>query len=202
MPTDPPEGFETRPLAMWAPSSGEIWLRLYPRAFPDPLGFGKTPSRFSDPRPIPEGERYGVVYLGSSLKVCVLEAIVRDRGDARLGDLVIDAGEIEATACAEIALESDLRLVDPRGDGLVRMGVPTDAARAREQGLGRRWALALHEHSLRPDGLIYPSRFTGEDNIALFDRGLEKVRAIHAAPLSERAAALAAVIRDLGLAIV
>jgi hypothetical protein len=58
--------------------------------FPDPLGFGKNASRFSDPRRRDATKRFGVLYLGETLKVCFLEAVLRDRRDGLIGDLPID----------------------------------------------------------------------------------------------------------------
>lgn len=131
----------------------------------------------------------------------MLEAIVRDRGDARLGDLLIERRELEETTCAEVAFDPALRLADLRGDGAVQMGVPTDAVRASDQALGQAWAMAFHEHDAAPDGLVYSSRLNGEDNIALFDRAIPRVRVARVNPLLDRRTELAAVIRDLGLAI-
>lgn len=56
---------------------GEEFGRIHKRAFPDPLSFGKNPTRFSDPRRRVPAKRFGVLYLGSSLKVCFLETILR-----------------------------------------------------------------------------------------------------------------------------
>jgi hypothetical protein len=54
--------------------TGTKWFRLSSSRYPDPLGFGFSPSRFSDPRvALPEKDRFGVIYFGSSLKVCFLE---------------------------------------------------------------------------------------------------------------------------------
>ncbi|MCK3803846.1 RES domain-containing protein [Sinorhizobium meliloti] len=75
---------------------------MYASAFPDPLGYGKTPSRFSDPRRRDPARRFGVVYLGDTLKVCFLEAVLRE--------------EIYARRYAEIETIADLRLVDLRED--------------------------------------------------------------------------------------
>ena len=81
----PPRGFKTRPLVTSQIASGDVWWRLYRRSHTDPLGFSYGPSRFSDPRTdlIPP-KRYGVVYFGSTVKVCFAEAILRDRGVGRL----------------------------------------------------------------------------------------------------------------------
>jgi RES domain len=56
---------------------GERFGRIYLDRYPDPLGFGKTPSRFSDPRRRVGSSRFGVLYLGDTLKVCFLEAVLR-----------------------------------------------------------------------------------------------------------------------------
>lgn len=199
----PPKGFSGRPLVLHTPSRSRAWLRLYSDAHADPLGFSHAASRFSDPRvSAPGTARYGVVYLGRTLKVCFLEAVVRDRGDARLALLPIDMSQLEHTICAEIAPRAALTLVDLRGDAPVRMGVPTDAVRAADPALGQAWALAFHEHEAAVDGIIYPSRFDGETNIALFDRALGKVRARSVGPLLERRDELAAVIRNLKIALI
>ena len=34
--------------------------------FPNPLGFGKAPSRFSDPRRRVDANRFGILYLGDT----------------------------------------------------------------------------------------------------------------------------------------
>ena len=70
----------TLDLAYIAP--GAVFGRVYRQAFPDPLGFGKTRSRFSDPRRRAEANRFGVLYLGSSLTVCFVEAVLRDASSA------------------------------------------------------------------------------------------------------------------------
>ncbi len=127
---------------------------------------------------------------------------MRDRGDARLGDLLIARHEFEETICAELLTATDLKLVDLRGDGAIKMGVPTDALRASDHSLSQAWGLAIHEHDTSPDGLIFPSRLNDEVNIAVFDRALSKLSCRASGPLLDRASELAAVIDTLALAIV
>ena len=200
MATEPPEGFRSRSLVLHDEPAGAKWLRLYRRTFPDPLGFGRSAkSRVSPP---PEAaDRYGVVYLGSSVNVTVAETLVRDRGDGRLGDLPIELAEFEAWACAEIEVVTPLRLADLRGDGPLRMGIPSDVAHAADWRLGQLWSAALHAHDLQPDGLIYLSRFAGEPNLAVFERALPKLAATRIGALLDRRAQLAATLRRLGVAI-
>ncbi|TIX74108.1 MAG: RES domain-containing protein [Mesorhizobium sp.] len=56
------------------------------------------------------------------------------------------------------------------------MGVPTDVVRAQRQNLARRWSVAFHEHSSRPDGIIYPSRLNGATNLAIYDHSIAKLQ--------------------------
>ena len=200
MAIDPPEGFSQRPLVLHEELEGARWLRLYRRRFTDPLGFGLAPSRFSPPDDA--SEAYGVVYLGSSLKVAVAETLVRDHGDGRLGDLPIELAELETWTCAEIEAVRPLKLADLRGDAPLRMGIPSDVAHASGWRLSQTWSAALHGHEQNPDGLIYLSRFTGEANLAVFERALPKFAPVRVEALLDRRAELAATIRRLDLRIV
>ena len=162
----PSAGFERQPLDIETIPSGRRFGRIYESAFSDPLGFGKAPSRFSDPRRRDAAKRFGVLYLGETLKVCFLEAVLRDRRDGLIGDLPIGENEIYAPSYAAIETIADLSLVDLRDDHAIRMGVPTDVAKSSRQNLARSWALAFHEHESLPDGIIYPCRLNGHTKVA------------------------------------
>lgn len=179
----PPAGFDHSPLDSETVPTGRRFGRIYASAFPDPLGYGKTPSRFSDPRRRNAAGRFGVLYLGDSLKVCFLEAVLRDRRDGLIGDLPISEQEIHARRYAEIEAVEDLRLVDLRDDHAVRMGVPSDVAKSFRQSLARTWSLAFYGHSTLPDGIIYPSRLNGGTNLAIFDRAVAKLAVTRVVPL-------------------
>ncbi|MFK0206313.1 RES family NAD+ phosphorylase [Agrobacterium sp. NPDC090283] len=197
----PPLGFENSSLDIEIIPAGRRFGRIYASAFPDPLGYGKTPSRFSDPRRRDPARRFGVVYLGDTLKVCFLEAVLRDRRDGLVGDLPIEEKEIYARRYAVIETIDDLRLADLREDHAIRMGVPTDVAKSSRQTLARAWSLAFHEHRSAPDGIIYPSRLNGHTNLAIFDRAVAKLSAVRITPLIG-APGLAAVINDLRVSLI
>jgi hypothetical protein len=197
----PPAGFERQPLDIETIPSGRRFGRIYASAFPDPLGFGKTLSRFSDPRRRDATKRFGVLYLGETLKVCFLEAVLRDRRDGLFGDLPIEEKEIYGRRYAEIETIAELSLVDLRDDHAIRMGVPTDVAKSSRQSLARLWSLAFHEHQSVPDGIIYPSRLNGHTNIAVFGRAVSKLTPVRVVPLIG-APGLAAVITDLRVGLV
>ncbi|MER9278389.1 RES family NAD+ phosphorylase [Mesorhizobium sp. C280B] len=171
----PPPDFEHAKLEIETLPPGQTFGRIYWSTYPDPLGCGKSPSRFSDPRRRVAANRFCVLYLGDSLKVCFLETVLRDRREGLVDDLPIEEVELTQRRYAEITTTADLRLVDLRGDNAVRMGVPTDVVRAQRQNLARRWSLAFHQHPSEPDGVIYPSRLNEATNLAIYDRAILKL---------------------------
>jgi hypothetical protein len=172
----PPSDFERAKLEIETIPPGQTFGRIYWGTYPDPLGCGKTPSRFSDPRRRTAANRFGVLYLGDSLKVCFLETVLRDRREGLVDDLPIDEAELTQRRYAEISTTASLQVVDLSGDKAVRMGVPTDVVRAQRQNLARRWSVALHQHPSQPDGIIYPSRLNGATNLAIYDRAIGKLQ--------------------------
>ena len=152
--------------------SGERFGRIYLGRYPNPLGYGKSPSRFSDPRRRVPANRFGVLYLGESLKVCFLEAVLRDQRDGVIGTFAIGEDELDSRRYAEIEVTARLQLVDLREDRAVRMGIPSDVHRASSHRLGRAWSAAFYDHPSAPDGIIYPSRLNGQTNLAIYDRAI------------------------------
>lgn len=197
----PPAGFETSSLHLHVVAPGSVFGRIYLARYPDPLGFGKTPSRFSDPRRRKADNRFGVLYLGDTVKVCFLEAVLRDQRDGLIGDLPIAESELHERQYAQIEVVEPLKMVDLRDDGPIKMGVPTDVAKSSRQSLAREWAVAFHDHADRIDGIIYPSRLNGHTNLAVFDRSVGKLKTVGATRLI-RAPGLARVLDDLNVAIV
>lgn len=175
---------------------GEVYGRIFASRFPDPLGIGKAPSRFSDPRRRKSDNRFGVLYLGKTIKVCFVEAILRDQTDGRNGNVLLEECELRARMFATILVNASLTLIDLRGDGPLRMGIPSDVARSARQTLARKWSIAFHDHPSRVDGIIYPSRLNGEINLAIYDRAIGKLSVHTSAPLFNEPN-LADVLRDL-----
>ena len=199
--TLPPPGFANASLHLHTVPAGLRFGRIYLGTYPDPLGFGKTPSRFSDPRRRKFANRFGVLYLGDTVKVCFLEAVLRDQRDGVLGDLPIAESELYDRNFAEIEVINPLMMVDLRDDGPIKMGVPTDVAKGSKQSLARKWVVAFNEHDSQVDGIIYPSRLNGHTNLAVFDRAIGKLKAVGTTKLI-RAPGLADVLNDLNVAIV
>lgn len=197
----PPAEFAKAKLELEIVPVGRRFGRIYLGAYPNPLGYGKSPSRFSDPRRRVASNRFGVLYLGQSTKVCFLEAVLRDQRDGLIDDFLIAESELAARRYAEIEVASELKLVDLREHRAIRMGVPTDVARSSEQALARSWSVAFHDHSVSPDGIIYPSRLDGSTNLAIYGRAVRKLRPIRVTQLLA-APALANILNDLRIGLV
>jgi len=196
-PVLPGPAFAGRSLVLKSVPAGEIWRRMYETRFPNPLGWGPGLNRFSDPT----GHAYGVVYLGSSAKVAFVETLLRDAGDGRGADCMLQLAEIEARSLASIRVREPLRLVDLTGDGGLRMGVPSDVVGASDQALAQQWSVAFHGHGDQPDGVYYPSRLNEERCIALYDRALGKLEATLTPRLVDCSAELAGILDDLEIAL-
>lgn len=192
----PTAAFASASLDLAHVSAGQCFGRIYFSRYSDPLGYRKTPSRFSDPRRRVPARRFGVLYLGSSLKVCFVEAVLRDQRDGQAGVLPIEESELADRSYALIQVATDLSLLDLRNDGPLRMGIPSDVVRGSKQSLARRRSAAFNEHPGKPDGIIYPSRLNGETNVAIYDRAIPKLRPRSVGPLL-RQAGLADVLNDL-----
>lgn len=155
--------------------AGNTFGRIHRKTFPDPLGYGKNATRFSDPRRRKPENRFGVLYLGASLKVCFIETILRDRRDGLVGEIEMAESELIDRCYSQISVREPLRLADFNDDNLLRMGIPADVARGRNQALARKWSLAIHEHPAAVDGILYPSRLNNETNLAIYDRAISKL---------------------------
>ena len=185
MPRQPPPtpDFACAALDLTTFPAGSRFGRVHLARCADPLGFGKTPSRFSDPRRRKPETRFGVLYLGETLKVCFLEAVLRDKRNGLVGDYPLDEIELRARRFTLVEIVAPLTVIDLRRDGGVRMGVPSDVSRSSDQRLAQLWSVALHEHPARPDGIAYESRLNGHTNLAIYDRAIPKLRVAATMPL-------------------
>jgi len=197
---DPTHAFARATLHVAAVGPGQTFGRIYLSRYSDSLGYSKTPSRYSDPRRRAFMNRFGVLYLGSTLKVCFLEALLRDQRNGIIGAYAIGESELRLRRYALIEPTSRLHLVDLRGDGCVRMGIPSDVPRSANQALARRWSLALYQHPSKPDGIIYPSRLNEDTNLAIYDRAIVKLREVENTALID-APGFPEVLADLRVAI-
>ncbi|MBD3754313.1 MAG: RES family NAD+ phosphorylase [Gammaproteobacteria bacterium] len=156
------------------------YLRVMPKQHKKtPLGMGFGKSRFSSPN-----DQFKLLYAAPDLETAIAEVIVRDRFEGK-AKRMLDISEIEEFVVAEISTKKALTLLDLRKSGLLKLGVSTDAARAKAHLEGQLLSEDLHQQFLL-DGILYASRLTGEDCIAVYDRAVTpKLKAGGAIGLAE-----------------
>lgn len=91
---------------------------------------------------------------------------------ARANSLCTKVGEVEDWAVAEVSAAEPLTVIDLRTTGLLKLGVTTNAARAKQQAAGRRLSKALYNH-FAVDGVLYSSRLTSAECLAVYDRAVK-----------------------------
>lgn len=84
-------------------AAGQQFGRIDLSRYSEPLGIGRSPSRFSDSRRRVPANRFGVLYLGETVKVCFLEAVLRDQRDGAIGDLPMAEAELHTRHYAPIS---------------------------------------------------------------------------------------------------
>ncbi|WP_420360381.1 RES family NAD+ phosphorylase [Agrobacterium vitis] len=130
-----------------------------------PLGMGFGQTRFSSP-----SMAFRLVYIACDVATAIAETIVRDRFEGAT-ERVLDQTEIEEWAVAEVTAPTPLVVIDLRATGLLRLGVSTDAARAKEHREGQKFSETLYS-SFAVDGLLYSSRLTSAECLAVYDRAV------------------------------
>jgi hypothetical protein len=76
-------------------------------------------------------------------------------------------------------------LLDMRNAGCLDIGAPTDAVRARHFAAGQALGRSIYTEHPDVDGIIYASRLTGDDCIAVFDRALYRFYVLDACALKD-----------------
>jgi hypothetical protein len=139
-----------------------VWCRIHGVAY-DPLYFGKQPRNRFD---APAGE-FGVLYVARDAHGAFIETFGHDTGRTPF----VTEKELRSRELSIVRASRALRLVDLRGAGLARIGADAELTSGPDYELARRWALALHSHPRKPDGILYRARHDpGRTCAAIFDR--------------------------------
>ena len=142
------------------------YLRVMPIAhMATPLGMGFGQTRFSSP-----SGAFRLAYIARDLATAIAETIVRDRFEEAT-ERLLDQSEIEEWAVAEVMAPAPLMVIDLRTTGLLRLGVSTDAARAKAHRDGQKLSETIYG-SFAVDGLLYSSRLTSAECLAVYDRAV------------------------------
>jgi hypothetical protein len=172
------------------------YLRVMPKVHSGmPLGMGYGQTRFASP-----DRSFQLVYLAHDLMTGVAETIVRDRFEDQT-DRTLHASEVSDWAASTIAVRSPLIVVDLRTTGLLKLGVTTDASRAKAQETGRLLSQELYKR-FAVDGILYLSRLTAAECIAVYDRAVATKLAASKAVDIVRLRALIPALTALGVTLV
>jgi len=166
----PPADPESLVLVTRRLDPGDTWLRFVRAIHPDPLGVGHgAKSRFADSA-LDRGElvAFEPVYFVSTFRAAFVETVLRDAANGKPSDWPMAESELSRWTCVQVAVTRPLVAVNLTGPGPVRMRMPSDAARARDQTLGRLWSSTIHAHPARVDGILYPSRLVGDECLCLY----------------------------------
>ena len=130
-----------------------------------PLGMGYGLTRFASP-----SKAFKLIYIAADPKTSIAEAIVRDRFQHRANRRMAEE-EFDLWSMYSIARSATFKLLDLRGDGPTLLNIPTDAVNGRSHKAGRAFSERLYSQT-KLDGILYPSRFTKKDCVALYDRAI------------------------------
>lgn len=148
------------------PFRPSAYLRVMPKVHAGtPLGMGFGQTRFSAPN-----NSFKVLYIARDIATAIAETIIRDRFEGR-AKRILDLTEVDDWAFSEVSTTGPLTVLDLRTTGLLRLGVSTNAARAKSHATGKRLSHALY-HRFAIDGILYASRLTSAECVAVYDRAV------------------------------
>lgn len=161
-----------------------------------PLGMGPGRSRFSSPR-----NKFHLLYLAQDPSTAVAETIVRDRFENTAERLLLEE-ELDRYSIVAVRNPSPLFLLDLRNEGASLLGVSTDAVRAKAQAAGRRLSQSLYDQTAF-DGIVYMSRITNRQCVAVYDRAVTSGLEVDSPVLDlPRLAALRVILESLHVTVV
>jgi hypothetical protein len=137
-----------------------------------------------------------VLYAADAFATGFAEAVVRDRFQGKTRRYLSQPA-LERLVATEISTQRPLQLVDLRGAAAFELGIDTDAKGARAHTAGQKLAEALHTRT-KVDGILFSSRLTAADCVAIFDRAFPALAATSPVDLLS-VAMLPAEIRRLGI---
>jgi hypothetical protein len=156
---DPPADFASRllPITLFRGP----WYRIHRLTYGS-IFFGRSGDNRFD---APTGE-FGMLYVGKDERCAFVETF----GHAT-GVRIVEQGELVARGLARITPKRPLRLVSLVGKGLARLGADARLTAGESYDVAHRWALAIHDHPKKPDGIAYGSRHDpSRVCAAIFDR--------------------------------
>lgn len=140
------------------------YIRIIPTAHQaTPLGCSVGHSRFGG-----RDKNFATLYAAKNLATALAETVVRDRFEG-IPERRLFVAELSNRSAVRIDSTEALHLVDLRKGGCLNLGVSTDIAGAKCFEEAQAFSSILHENP-SIDGILYGSRLTGDNCVAIFDR--------------------------------
>lgn len=166
-PPAPPADLAARAPALFTVGAGTILHRFYGAAN-DPIHFDRSDlGRFN----APDGS-YGVLYCAKDDRGALAETFLRTPGRR-----VVDPGLLARKAYVRLVAKAPLSLIWMAGPGLAIVGATAEVTASGPPYDGPQlWSLALKEHPVAADGILYRSRHDNDQICyALFDAAGAKI---------------------------
>ncbi|WGS53428.1 RES family NAD+ phosphorylase [Paraburkholderia sp. D15] len=136
-----------------------------------PTSAGHGSSRFSSP-----SRTFRVLYAADNFPTAFAETVVRDRFEGKARRFLYRP-HLEQLCVTSISSNRKLALLDLRGAAAYETGIDTDANRARGHGSGQALSEAVHANMADVDGILFNSRLTTGDCMAIYDRAFPALSA-------------------------
>ena len=136
--------------------------------------FGKTANNRFDDRSSPKRNRFGTCYFGLDLETAIAETILHDEMPVR-GTFHIAYTEIASRYLVKFK-RGALVLADLTGIPLKTLGGHGSLSTITPYDIPQCWAMAIHRHPQRVDGIYYMSRHLSDRKaIVVFERARSKL---------------------------
>jgi hypothetical protein len=188
----PPEWLADILLPIHEIQAGTALHRVH-RSSLDPIFFGPGPAVPPTNRFDSASGRFGVLYVGLSLRGALAETLVRNPQR-----LIVAMNDIVGRSVSALVFDRPLRIVRLYGWGLQTVGTDNSISTGPYAPCGL-WSDALCDHPDRPDGLAYQSRHDSfEICLAIFEKADVRLQAKGTRPLSSMLGEVAAVLDSYG----
>jgi hypothetical protein len=168
-PPPPQTSFDELPLSHWCSPVAGVYYRLHSRnpatgkPWP-PVYFSRSGRSRFDPVDGP-----GTLYVGETLAGVLLEVFDDSWWQVNAPSRSLTEAQLDEWWVSLIAVPT-VNLFFAHGINLSKIGTDIQLL-AGDHALSREWALSLVRHSLKIDGVYYPSRHHSEArNLAIFNR--------------------------------
>ena len=148
--------------------------------------FGRSAGNRFDDHSRPPSKRFGTCYLGLSLQVAIAETVLHDLMPEG-GHFVVPPDELESKHVVRFQ-GGTLKLAKLTGTALKRIVGSSEISTIFPYDLPQAWAMALHAHPEKIDGLLYMSKQVNDEQaVVIFNRARRKFKSASYTPLPHEA---------------